>query len=100
MGHVTAQSDRHFRVACCSKPDHERTCRSDHMRFGDKQVVLHHRQLLSPDGVDMDAFSTFLADRDIITGSAHGKLRWVTHLDIDDEAIERVRRACKEFFGR
>ncbi|PCC18467.1 low-specificity L-threonine aldolase [Brevibacterium aurantiacum] len=55
---------------------------------------------LSPDGVDMDAFSTFLADRDIITGSAHGKLRWVTHLDIDDEAIERVRRACKEFFGR
>ncbi|MDN6380409.1 MAG: beta-eliminating lyase-related protein [Brevibacterium aurantiacum] len=55
---------------------------------------------LSPDGVDMDAFSTFFADRDIITGSAHGKLRWVTHLDIDDEAIERVRRACKEFFGR
>ncbi|WP_231444615.1 low-specificity L-threonine aldolase [Brevibacterium zhoupengii] len=55
---------------------------------------------LYPDGVDMDAFSAFLADRDIITGGAHGKLRWVTHLDIDDEAIERVRRACKEFFGR
>ncbi|GAA1555943.1 low-specificity L-threonine aldolase [Brevibacterium picturae] len=55
---------------------------------------------LSPEGVDMRAFTAFMGDRDIITGSAHGKLRWVTHLDIDDEAIESVRRACKEFFGR
>ena len=55
---------------------------------------------LSPEGVDMKAFTAFMSDRDIITGSAHGKLRWVTHLDIDDEAIESVRRACKEYFGR
>ncbi|GAA1948181.1 low-specificity L-threonine aldolase [Brevibacterium antiquum] len=55
---------------------------------------------LSPDGVDMSAFARFFAERGIITGGAHGKLRWVTHLDIDDEAIENVRRACKEFFGR
>lgn len=39
-------------------------------------------------------------EQGIVTGGAHGKLRWVTHLDIDDEAIERVRRVCKEFFGR
>lgn len=55
---------------------------------------------LSPEGADMEAFTAFLTERDIITGGAHGRLRWVTHLDIDDEAIERVRRACKEFFGR
>ena len=55
---------------------------------------------LSPDGVDMSAFSEFLSERGIITGGAHGKLLWVTHLDIDDEAIESVRRACTEYFGR
>lgn len=55
---------------------------------------------LSPDGVDMRAFASFLAERGIIVGGGHGHLRWVTHLDIDDEAIERVRRACKEFFRR
>ncbi|MDN6134595.1 MAG: low-specificity L-threonine aldolase [Brevibacterium sp.] len=54
---------------------------------------------LSPDDVDMKAFTSFLAERGIITGGGHGGQRWVTHLDIDDEAIERVRRACKEFFG-
>lgn len=55
---------------------------------------------LSPDGVDMPAFAAFLAERGIITGAGHGRPRWVTHLDIDDEAIESVRRACKEYFGR
>ncbi|MCF2573673.1 low-specificity L-threonine aldolase [Brevibacterium sp. UCMA 11754] len=55
---------------------------------------------LSPEGVDMPVFAAFLAERGIATGGGHGKLRWVTHLDIDDEAIERVRRACKEYFGR
>lgn len=55
---------------------------------------------LSPEGVDMPVLAAFLAERGIITGAGHGTPRWVTHLDIDDEAIERVRRACKEFFGR
>ena len=55
---------------------------------------------MSPSGIDVNAFTTFLADRDIIVGGGYGTLRWVTHLDIDDEAIEQVRRACVEFFGR
>ena len=55
---------------------------------------------MSPGGVDRNAFVTFLADRGIIVGGGYGTLRWVTHLDIDDEAIERVRQACAEFFDR
>lgn len=86
------------------REDHDRAVRlaeifADYPELGAGEARTN-MVFLSPDGVDMDAFSTFFADRDIITGSAHGKLRWVTHLDIDDEAIERVRRACKEFFGR
>lgn len=55
---------------------------------------------MSPDGVDMKAFVEFLADRGIIVGGGYGTLRWVTHLDIDDEAIEQVRQVCAEFFNR
>ena len=36
----------------------------------------------------MKALTEFLGVYGIVTGSAHGRLRWVTHLDIDDEAIE------------
>lgn len=55
---------------------------------------------MSPGGVDRNAFVTFLADRGIIVGGGYGALRWVTHLDIDNGAIERVRQACAEFFDR
>ena len=55
---------------------------------------------MSPREVDMDAFTAFLADRGIIVGGGYGTLRWVTHLDIDDEAIERVGEACREYFTR
>ena len=55
---------------------------------------------MSPDGVDVNALAAFLADRGIIVGGGYGTLRWVTHLDIDDEAIGRVSAACAEFLGR
>lgn len=55
---------------------------------------------MSPDGVDVNALAAFLADRGIIVGGGYGTLRWVTHLDIDDEAIDRVSAACAEFLGR
>lgn len=54
---------------------------------------------MSPAGVDVNAFTAFLSDRGIIAGG-YGTLRWVTHLDIDDEEIERVGAACAEFFDR
>lgn len=50
------------------------------------------------EGLDKDAFTAFLTDRGITVGG-YGRLRWVTHLDIDDEAIGRVRQACEEYFG-
>ena len=55
---------------------------------------------MSPDGVDVNALAAFLADRGIVVGGGYGTLRWVTHLDIDDEAIARVSAACAEFLGR
>lgn len=86
------------------REDHERAARlaeifADYPELGAGEARTN-MVFLSPDGVDMEAFSSLLSERGIVTGGAHGKLRWVTHLDIDDEAIERVRRACKEFFGR
>ncbi|GAA1856555.1 low-specificity L-threonine aldolase [Brevibacterium marinum] len=55
---------------------------------------------MSPSGIAMDDFTAFLVDRGIIVGGSYGTLRWVTHLDVDDEAIESVGRACKEYFDR
>ena len=86
------------------REDHDRAARlaaifADYPELGAGEARTN-MVFLSPDGVDMEAFSSLLSERGIITGGAHGKLRWVTHLDIDDEAIERVRRVCKEFFGR
>ncbi|MGO2034968.1 MAG: low-specificity L-threonine aldolase [Brevibacterium sp.] len=86
------------------REDHDRAARlagifADFPEFGAGEARTN-MVFLSPDGVDMEAFSSLLSERGIVTGGAHGKLRWVTHLDIDDEAIERVRRVCKEFFGR
>ncbi|MCD1286089.1 low-specificity L-threonine aldolase [Brevibacterium sp. GP-SGM9] len=86
------------------REDHDRAARlaeifADYPELGAGEARTN-MVFLSPDGVDMEAFSSLLSERGIVTGGAHGKLRWVTHLDIDDEAIERVRRVCKEFFGR
>lgn len=85
------------------REDHDRAARlaeifADYPELGAGEARTN-MVFLSPDGVDMEAFSSLLSERGIITGGAHGKLRWVTHLDINDEAIERVRRVCKEFFG-
>ena len=84
--------------------DHDRASRlgeifREYPQLGAGQVRTN-MVFMSPDGVDLDAFTAFLADRGIIVGGRYGTLRWVTHLDIDDAAIERVRVACEEFFGR
>ncbi|SDL74395.1 L-threonine aldolase [Tessaracoccus oleiagri] len=49
--------------------------------------------------VDVSAFRRHLADRGIILGDGYGTMRWVTHLDIDDAAIDLVDQACAEFFA-
>lgn len=44
-------------------------------------------------------FTAFLADQGVgITGS-YGKQRWVTHLDVDDAAVDGALAAVKAFFG-
>lgn len=55
---------------------------------------------MSPRGVDMAEFKAFIAARGIATGGGYGVVRWVTHLDLGDDAVERVRQACTAFFDK
>ena len=41
----------------------------------------------------------FLGERGIAVGGQYGQQRWVTHLDIDDEAVDGALEAAREFFG-
>jgi len=54
---------------------------------------------MTPVATDVDAFRRFLADRGIAVGGRYGSLRWVTHLDVDDTSIDRVRDACEAYFS-
>lgn len=54
---------------------------------------------MTPVATDVDAFRRFLADRGIAVGGRQGSLRWVTHLDVDDASVERVRAACEAYFA-
>ncbi|MDB5623526.1 MAG: low-specificity L-threonine aldolase [Devosia sp.] len=45
------------------------------------------------------AMSRFLADRGVGVGGQYGQQRWVTHLDIDDGAIEESLGVVRDFFG-
>ena len=53
---------------------------------------------MTPVGTDVDGFRQFLADRGIVVGGRYGSLRWVTHLDVDDAAVDRVQAACEAYF--
>ena len=55
---------------------------------------------MTPVGTDVDGFRQFLADRGIVVGGRYGSLRWVTHLDVDDAAVDRVHAACEAYFSR
>lgn len=53
-----------------------------------------------PDG-RQNALADFLASRDIRIAAGRGpRIRLVTHLDVDDRAIERTAVAFREFFAR
>jgi len=54
---------------------------------------------MTPIATDVEAFRRFLADRGIAVGGRYGSLRWVTHLDVDDASVDRVRAACKDYFS-
>lgn len=54
---------------------------------------------MTPVAIDVDAFRRFLADRGIAVGGRYGSLRWVTHLDVDDASVDRVRDACEDYFS-
>lgn len=45
-----------------------------------------------------ERFNTFLAERGIGTTGRYGQQRWVTHLDVDDEAIEGALAEVAAFF--
>jgi threonine aldolase len=47
--------------------------------------------------VDSDAFIAYLASRGILVSTHYGTMRWVTHLDVDDDSLDRVQKACFDF---
>jgi len=53
---------------------------------------------LSPESLDVAGFIAFMAGQGIAVGGGYGSVRWVTHLDVDDRAVEAVGRACEAFF--
>lgn len=55
---------------------------------------------MEPKGVDAGDFAAFLKNRGIAVSGRYGTLRWVTHLDVDDAAVERVAEACETFFDK
>ncbi|WP_127753681.1 low-specificity L-threonine aldolase [Devosia sp. 1566] len=45
------------------------------------------------------AMTQFLGERGIAVGGQYGQQRWVTHLDVDDEAVDGALAGVREFFG-
>ncbi len=55
---------------------------------------------MTPKALDTSAFAAFLRSRGIGVSGRYGTLRWVTHLDVDDAAVQRVGEVCEHFFER
>ncbi|QEL21666.1 low-specificity L-threonine aldolase [Bosea sp. F3-2] len=55
---------------------------------------------MTPKELDTSAFATFLRSRGIGVSGRYGTLRWVTHLDVGGESVERVAEACEAFFDK
>lgn len=55
---------------------------------------------MTPKALDTSTFGAFLRSRGIGVSGRYGTLRWVTHLDVDDAAVQRVGEACEHFFER
>jgi threonine aldolase len=84
----------------------------DHRRAADLAAVLArfpdlgagsartNMVFMTPKGLDVGAFVEFLRSRGIAVSGRYGTLRWVTHLDVDDESVGRVAEACELFFDR
>jgi threonine aldolase len=53
---------------------------------------------MTPKDLDTGAFAAFLRERGIAVGGRYGTLRWVIHLDVGDDSVERVAEACEAFF--
>ena len=54
---------------------------------------------MRPETCSVDDFITFMAGQGIAVGSNYGAVRWVTHLDVGDDAVEAVARACETFMA-
>ena len=50
-------------------------------------------------GADSHGLVAFLAERGVGLYGRYGKLRWVTHLDIDEAAVDAALEAVAAFFG-
>lgn len=84
----------------------------DHRRASDLAAVLArfpelgagpartNMVFMTPGDLDTAAFAACLRERGIAVSGRYGTLRWVTHLDLDDAAIERVAEACEAFFDK
>ena len=84
----------------------------DHRRAADLATVLAgfpelgagqsrtNMVFMTPKGLDTSAFVAFLRDRGIAVSGRYGTLRWVTHLDVGDDAVERVAESCAVFFDK
>ncbi len=55
---------------------------------------------MMPEGIDVAAFQSFLAARGILVSGRYGTLRWVTHLDVGDDAVSAAIGACGDFLSR
>ena len=54
---------------------------------------------LSFDPVRAEALRRRLAEQGVVVSGGAGRLRLVTHLDVDDSGVERVVEAVRDFFG-
>ena len=46
-----------------------------------------------------EAFDARLAERGIVVSGRYGQQRWVTHKDLDDEAIATALAVVEDFFA-
>ncbi len=54
---------------------------------------------MQPQGFTAEAFIAFMAGQGIAVGGGYGSIRWVAHLDVDDEAVAAVETACTAFMA-
>ncbi|WP_246018227.1 low-specificity L-threonine aldolase [Pelagibacterium montanilacus] len=51
-------------------------------------------------GIDGTALAAFLAERGVIVSGRYGQLRWVTHLDVGEDAVEAALAGVAAFLER